>query len=53
MGIVLREATVRERPHCKGHLLDSLAFFNGHHTAKRLQKHSMRASANHAIVHLL
>lgn len=52
-GIMLREATERERPHCKGHLFDSLAFFNGHHTANRLQKHSTRASANHAIVHLL
>jgi len=52
-NVMLREATARERPHYKGHLLDFLALFNGHHTANRLQMHSARASANHTIVHLL
>lgn len=50
---MLREGTARERPHRKGHLLDFLALFNGHHTANRPQTRSTRASANHAVVHLL
>lgn len=52
-NVMLREAMAREGPHCKGHLLDFLALFNGHHTDNRLQMHSTRASANHAVVHVL
>lgn len=52
-NVMVREARARERPHCKGHLLDILALFNGHHTANRLQMHSTRASANLTVVHLL
>lgn len=39
-------------PHCKGHLLDIMALFNGHHPANRLQMYSTRASTNHVVVHL-